>query len=162
MPTENTLGAEGQRKQGTVIRPFKLFSLKLSKCFLNVLLNVLLTFSTSYGCVPQSDSALCVTVLQIGCLMSSLSSFITYTGFPAHLSPAAHALSPLNTLQGYGDKHITLYDIRAELSCRYKDLRTPYRSPNTEEVFNMLTKETPETFYIGTSPFTPLASVLLS
>ncbi|KAM6118684.1 LOW QUALITY PROTEIN: transcription elongation factor SPT6 [Phoenicopterus ruber ruber] len=48
--------------------------------------------------------------------------------------------------QGYGDKHITLYDIRAELSCRYKDLRTPYRSPNTEEVFNMLTKETPETF----------------
>uniref|UniRef100_U3I284 Transcription elongation factor SPT6 n=1 Tax=Anas platyrhynchos platyrhynchos TaxID=8840 RepID=U3I284_ANAPP len=51
--------------------------------------------------------------------------------------------------QGYGDKHITLYDIRAELSCRYKDLRTPYRAPNTEEVFNMLTKETPETFYIG-------------
>lgn len=51
--------------------------------------------------------------------------------------------------QGYGDKHITLYDIRAELSCRYKDLRTPYRSPNPEEVFNMLTKETPETFYIG-------------
>uniref|UniRef100_A0A670JS76 SPT6 homolog, histone chaperone and transcription elongation factor n=1 Tax=Podarcis muralis TaxID=64176 RepID=A0A670JS76_PODMU len=51
--------------------------------------------------------------------------------------------------QGYGDKHITLYDIRAELSCRYKDLRSPYRSPNSEEVFNMLTKETPETFYIG-------------
>ncbi|EAW51119.1 suppressor of Ty 6 homolog (S. cerevisiae), isoform CRA_d [Homo sapiens] len=51
--------------------------------------------------------------------------------------------------QGYGDKHITLYDIRAELSCRYKDLRTAYRSPNTEEIFNMLTKETPETFYIG-------------
>nr|XP_014354517.1 PREDICTED: transcription elongation factor SPT6 isoform X2 [Latimeria chalumnae] len=51
--------------------------------------------------------------------------------------------------QGYGDKHITLYDIRAELSCRYKDLRTQYRPPNTEEVFNMLTKETPETFYIG-------------
>ncbi|MBV96199.1 Transcription elongation factor SPT6, partial [Eschrichtius robustus] len=52
-------------------------------------------------------------------------------------------------LKGYGDKHITLYDIRAELSCRYKDLRTAYRSPNTEEIFNMLTKETPETFYIG-------------
>ncbi|XP_053313046.1 transcription elongation factor SPT6 [Spea bombifrons] len=51
--------------------------------------------------------------------------------------------------QGYGDKHITLYDIRAELSCRYKDLRTPCRSPNPEEVFNMLTRETPETFYIG-------------
>lgn len=51
--------------------------------------------------------------------------------------------------QGYGDKHITLYDIRAELSCRYKDLRTVYRSANPEEVFNMLTRETPETFYIG-------------
>ncbi|XP_069471429.1 transcription elongation factor SPT6 [Ambystoma mexicanum] len=51
--------------------------------------------------------------------------------------------------QGYGDKHITLYDIRAELSCRYKDLRTPFRAPNTEEIFNMLSKETPETFYIG-------------
>lgn len=51
--------------------------------------------------------------------------------------------------QGYGNKGITLYDIRAELSCRYKDLRVPYRSPNSEEVFNLLTKETPETFYIG-------------
>lgn len=51
--------------------------------------------------------------------------------------------------QGYGNKGITLYDIRAELSCRYKDLRVSYRIPNTEEVFNLLTKETPETFYIG-------------
>ncbi|GFO10563.1 LOW QUALITY PROTEIN: transcription elongation factor spt6, partial [Plakobranchus ocellatus] len=51
--------------------------------------------------------------------------------------------------QGYGDKHITLYDIRAELNHRYKDLRTPYRSPSSEEKFNMLTKETPETFYVG-------------
>uniref|UniRef100_A0A671QEK1 Transcription elongation factor SPT6 n=1 Tax=Sinocyclocheilus anshuiensis TaxID=1608454 RepID=A0A671QEK1_9TELE len=51
--------------------------------------------------------------------------------------------------QGYGNKGITLYDIRAELSCRYKDLRAPYRPPNTEEVFNLLTKETPETFFIG-------------
>ena len=53
--------------------------------------------------------------------------------------------------QGYGNKGITLYDIRAELSCRYKDLRVQYRAPNTEEVFNLLTKETPETFYIGTT-----------
>uniref|UniRef100_A0A8C5F9L4 SPT6 homolog, histone chaperone and transcription elongation factor n=1 Tax=Gadus morhua TaxID=8049 RepID=A0A8C5F9L4_GADMO len=51
--------------------------------------------------------------------------------------------------QGYGNKGITLYDIRAELSSRYKDLRSAYRSPNTEEIFNLLTKETPETFYIG-------------
>ncbi|KAL0973192.1 hypothetical protein UPYG_G00200120 [Umbra pygmaea] len=51
--------------------------------------------------------------------------------------------------QGYGNKGITLYDIRAELSCRYKDLRATYRGPNTEEIFNLLTKETPETFYIG-------------
>ncbi|PVD31669.1 hypothetical protein C0Q70_07087 [Pomacea canaliculata] len=51
--------------------------------------------------------------------------------------------------QEYGDKHITLYDIRAELNQRYKDLRTPYRSPTNEERFNMLTKETPETFYVG-------------
>ncbi|XP_055514099.1 transcription elongation factor SPT6 isoform X2 [Leucoraja erinacea] len=51
--------------------------------------------------------------------------------------------------QGYGNKGITLYDIRAELSCRYKDLRIPCRAPNSEEIFNMLTKETPETFYIG-------------
>ncbi|KAL4223178.1 Transcription elongation factor SPT6 [Mactra antiquata] len=51
--------------------------------------------------------------------------------------------------QGYGDKHITLYDIRAELTHRYKDLRTPYRSPTNEERFNMISKETPDTFYIG-------------
>uniref|UniRef100_A0A7G3AZW4 Transcription elongation factor SPT6 n=1 Tax=Lutzomyia longipalpis TaxID=7200 RepID=A0A7G3AZW4_LUTLO len=51
--------------------------------------------------------------------------------------------------QGFGNRSITLYDIRAELNCRYKDLRTPYRSPNPEELFDMLTKETPETFYVG-------------
>lgn len=51
--------------------------------------------------------------------------------------------------QGYGNKSITLYDIRAELNHKYKDLRSPYRPSNAEEVFNMLTKETPETFYIG-------------
>ncbi|CAL1273727.1 unnamed protein product [Larinioides sclopetarius] len=51
--------------------------------------------------------------------------------------------------QGYGNKGITLYDIRAELNHKYKDLRTPYRSPSAEEVFNMLTNEVPETFYIG-------------
>jgi transcription elongation factor SPT6 len=51
--------------------------------------------------------------------------------------------------QGFGNKSITLYDIRAELNCRYKDLRTPFRSANPEELFDMLTKETPETFYIG-------------
>ncbi|CAN7987050.1 unnamed protein product [Ixodes hexagonus] len=51
--------------------------------------------------------------------------------------------------QGYGNKSITLYDIRAELNHRYKDLRTAFRAPNPEETFNMLTKETPQTFYIG-------------
>lgn len=53
------------------------------------------------------------------------------------------------SISGFGNKSITLYDIRAELNCRYKDLRTPYRSANPEELFDMLTKETPETFYIG-------------
>ena len=51
--------------------------------------------------------------------------------------------------QGFGNKGITLYDIRAELNCRYKDLRTVYSSPGPEELFDMLTKESPETFYIG-------------
>ncbi|XP_054274705.1 transcription elongation factor SPT6-like isoform X1 [Macrosteles quadrilineatus] len=51
--------------------------------------------------------------------------------------------------QGFGNKSITLYDIRAELNHRYKDLRQPYQSPNAMELFNMLTHECPETFYIG-------------
>lgn len=51
--------------------------------------------------------------------------------------------------QGFGNKSITLYDIRAELNCRYKDLRTSFMSPNPEELFDMLTKESPETFYVG-------------
>ncbi|XP_045447974.1 transcription elongation factor SPT6 [Melitaea cinxia] len=51
--------------------------------------------------------------------------------------------------QGFGNKSITLYDIRAELNSRYKDLRVPYRSPTAEELFDMLTKESPETFYVG-------------
>ena len=53
--------------------------------------------------------------------------------------------------QGYGNKSITLYDIRAELNSRYKDLRSPYHPPSAEEIFSMLTKETPETFYRGTA-----------
>ncbi|OAD54023.1 Transcription elongation factor SPT6 [Eufriesea mexicana] len=51
--------------------------------------------------------------------------------------------------QGFGNKCITLYDIRAELNCRYKDLRIPYQSLNTEKIFDILSKETPETFYVG-------------
>lgn len=50
---------------------------------------------------------------------------------------------------GFGNKSITLYDIRSELNCRYKDLRTPYSPPSREELFDMLTKETPQTFYVG-------------
>ncbi|KAK7079180.1 Transcription elongation factor SPT6 [Halocaridina rubra] len=51
--------------------------------------------------------------------------------------------------QGFGKKNTTLYDIRHELNYRYKDFRTPYQSPTADEVFNMLTKESPETFYVG-------------
>ncbi|XP_045772397.1 transcription elongation factor SPT6 [Maniola jurtina] len=51
--------------------------------------------------------------------------------------------------QGFGNKSITLYDIRAELNSRYKDLRVAYRSPTAEELFDILTKESPETFFVG-------------
>lgn len=51
--------------------------------------------------------------------------------------------------QGFGKKNTTLYDIRHELNHRYKDFRLPFRSPTPEEIFNMLTKESPETFYVG-------------
>ena len=51
--------------------------------------------------------------------------------------------------QDHGSKHITLYDIREELNDRYRDFREVYKSPNSEEKFNMVTKETPDTFYPG-------------
>lgn len=51
--------------------------------------------------------------------------------------------------QGFGNKSIALYDIRAELNHRYKDLRTPYRSASAEDRFNMLVKESPRTFHVG-------------
>ncbi|KAH8335387.1 hypothetical protein KR074_000739, partial [Drosophila pseudoananassae] len=51
--------------------------------------------------------------------------------------------------QGVGSKSITLYNIRDELSCMYKDYRTPYTKPKAEELFDMLTKETPNSFYVG-------------
>ncbi|XP_045599264.1 transcription elongation factor SPT6 [Procambarus clarkii] len=51
--------------------------------------------------------------------------------------------------QGFGKKNTTLYDIRHELNHRYRDFRLPFRSPTPEEVFNILTKESPETFYVG-------------
>ncbi|XP_034935114.1 transcription elongation factor SPT6-like [Chelonus insularis] len=51
--------------------------------------------------------------------------------------------------QGFGNKSITLYDIRAELTERYKELRTIYETPTPEKLFDILTKESTETFYIG-------------
>jgi transcription elongation factor SPT6 len=50
--------------------------------------------------------------------------------------------------QGFGNKRITLYDIWAKLNHGYKDLHSPYTSPNSEEMFDMLTNENPETFFI--------------
>ncbi|CAF1501278.1 unnamed protein product, partial [Didymodactylos carnosus] len=49
----------------------------------------------------------------------------------------------------YGDQSITLYDIRAELTNRYKDLRIRYEQPTKEDLFHFITKETPLTFYVG-------------
>ena len=51
--------------------------------------------------------------------------------------------------QGFGMKNTTLYDIRHELNHRYKDFRSPFESPTAEEIFNMLTKESPETLFVG-------------
>ena len=51
--------------------------------------------------------------------------------------------------QGFGKKSITLCDIRSELCSMYKDLRTSFSPPDEEEVFNLVTKETPETFWPG-------------
>ncbi|XP_030381643.1 transcription elongation factor SPT6 [Scaptodrosophila lebanonensis] len=51
--------------------------------------------------------------------------------------------------QGFGSKSITLYDIRNELSSLYKDYRSPYQKPSSEELFDLLTKETPDSFYVG-------------
>lgn len=55
----------------------------------------------------------------------------------------------VDCLQGFGNKSITLYDIRAELNHRYKDLRQPFQAPNSSDLFYMLTHETPESFYVG-------------
>ena len=51
--------------------------------------------------------------------------------------------------QGLGKKLNTLYDIRSELHEMYKDFREAYLDPTPEEIFNMVTKETPQTFYVG-------------
>ena len=51
--------------------------------------------------------------------------------------------------QGFGNKSITVHDIRAELIFRNKNLRTPYQSPTPEKLFEILTKETSESLYIG-------------
>ncbi|XP_034662685.1 transcription elongation factor SPT6-like [Drosophila subobscura] len=51
--------------------------------------------------------------------------------------------------QGFGSKSITLYDIRNELSCLYKDNRSPYQKHSAEELFELLTKETPDSLYVG-------------
>lgn len=59
----------------------------------------------------------------------------------------AFAVELKNTM--YGDQSITLYDIRAELTHRYKDVRVRYAPPSSIDLFHFITKETPETFYVG-------------
>lgn len=51
--------------------------------------------------------------------------------------------------QGFGNKNITLYDIRAELTYRYKDMRQKYKALTNEELFPILTKETDLTLKPG-------------
>jgi len=51
--------------------------------------------------------------------------------------------------QGMGKRGITLYDIRNELSARYKDFRHPYRPPTIDQRFQMVTKEQPSAFTEG-------------
>lgn len=55
----------------------------------------------------------------------------------------------LDEVQNQGKKGYTLQKIREEFQCRYKDYRDPYKAPSQEEIFAMLTKETPQTFYNG-------------
>lgn len=50
---------------------------------------------------------------------------------------------------GYGNKDQTLYDIRGELSNRYKDHRTPYTPMSSEQTFFCLLKESAESFHLG-------------
>ena len=52
-------------------------------------------------------------------------------------------------ISGLGKKLNTLYDIRSELHDMYKDFRENFNDPSSEEIFNMVTKETPQTFYTG-------------
>ena len=51
--------------------------------------------------------------------------------------------------QGFGNKQITLYDIRRELNNMYKDQRDLKEPASPEEIFDLLTKETPQTLYRG-------------
>lgn len=51
--------------------------------------------------------------------------------------------------QGFGNKSITLYDIRNELNSRYKDIRPSFKPPSREQLFELLTQETSQTFYVG-------------
>lgn len=55
----------------------------------------------------------------------------------------------LDERQNLGRKGYTLQSIREEFQCRYKDYREPYKQPTQDEIFAMLTKETPQTFYNG-------------
>jgi transcription elongation factor SPT6 len=51
--------------------------------------------------------------------------------------------------QGFGNKQITLYDIRDELNNMYGEKREPYSGPTDVDIFDITNKETPDTFYVG-------------
>ncbi len=50
---------------------------------------------------------------------------------------------------GHGNKITTLYDIRQELSYRYRDKRVPFKSLDPVQRFYLLLKETELTFHVG-------------
>ena len=54
---------------------------------------------------------------------------------------------------GYGNKITTLYDIRQELSYRYRDRRVPYTPIDPVQRFYTLINETPDTFNKGSCFF---------
>jgi len=49
----------------------------------------------------------------------------------------------------YGDQSITLCDIDAALTHRYRDVHVRYEPPSLEELCHFITKETSAPFHLG-------------
>ncbi|KAI0979818.1 hypothetical protein GJ496_000989 [Pomphorhynchus laevis] len=98
--------------------------------------------------LEYDDSAAALATSQPGNASAALEEIVETPERLKELDLDAFAAELSRT--GYGNKSITLYDIRSELINRFNDIRPPFKVLSDIDLFYSILRESPETFNIGT------------